>query len=107
MKTQEEIYLDLKKVAEDEEQNVSAKNKSLTSAGRKYFLFPQLKLAGFDTFEKVVAEYEKITNKQSTCSKSIRESIATLCQYVLEEFDNQKVEEVKPKKPRKNAKAKS
>jgi hypothetical protein len=98
MKTQEEIYLDLKKVAEDEEQNVSAKNKRLTAEGRKYFLFPQLKLAGFDTFEKVVVEYEKIANKQSTCSKSIRESIVTLCQYILQEFDNQKVEEGKPKR---------
>lgn len=104
MKTQEEIYIDLKKVAEDEEANVSANKKRLTSAGRKYFLFPQLKIAGFDTFEKIVAEYEKIINRQSSCSKSIRESIVTLCQYILEEFDSQKP--VKANKPRKNAKIK-
>ncbi len=79
------IFEDLKKANNERLSKIETEKKKLTSAGRKYYIFPILEENGFDTFDKIMDECEQIINKTSKQSRVVRDAITTLCFWIVQE----------------------
>lgn len=68
-------YAELKKINKEniDEALKGKDNASLSTQGKKYFVFPFIEEKGFDTWEKIYNEVVLIADKKSTQPREVRD----------------------------------